>query len=465
MSVEKISPLDQKRFAALVGPSRSPIAAFFSREIGWFANHDESVIGTLILDVVDHDFSIVLLGRDEIGRYRCFDQEVSIETPQKAYELLIDKMKAVTLTGEKVFPQGGDGGVALDIFSPIKPENKLHPYFKVLYSQPSHVAARGIIREMMPHYVDIDGNFVEQFQTTGFDARVWELYLNAYLVEEELFFDRAYNAPDFIVQKYGHTVAIEATIVGRKTPLAKLDIGELPELSAEDIAAKSRDEMPIRFGSPLYSKLKKEYWKLEQVAGNPFIIAIADFHEQQSMLWTSTSLITYLYGVRHDHHYDESGKLIITPQKVDTHKNGDKEIPSGFFFQPDTENISAIMFSASGTISKFNRLGKQAGFGQESVKMFRMGTIHDHDPNASMPKMFYYEVDETCGETWAEGMNLFHNPNAIYPVPEELFPSIAHHHFKDDMIVSNLPEVHVYSSMTQILNIVSDEEWGKKKGG
>ncbi|MNG42030.1 hypothetical protein D3C84_1316290 [compost metagenome] len=48
-------------------------------------------------------------------------------------------------------------------------------------------------------------------------------------------------------------------------------------------------------------------------------------------------------------------------------------------------------------------------------------------------------------------------------MPEDLFPSIAHHYFTDDMIVSNLPEVHVYSSMTMILNVVSDEEWECKK--
>lgn len=463
MNNKTIKPLGRKRFNALVGQSRSPAAAFFCKEIGWFTNHDESVIGVLTFDIIDHDFSALILGRDEIGRYCCFDQKVSIDTPRNAYAWLKNKIEEVTLSGEKTFPQGEDGGLALDIFTPVSSDDKLHPYFKILSSQPSHSAARGIIREMMPHYVDIDGNFVEQFQTTGFDARVWELYLNAYLTEEGLFFNRQYNAPDFIVQKHGHTIAIEATIVGRKTPLTDLNINEVIDLTMKEIFEKSKDEMPIRFGSPLYSKLKKEYWKLEHVAGHPLVIAIADFHEKQSMLWTSTSLINYLYGVRHDFHHDENDNLIISPQKIEKHKVGKKEIPSGFFFQPNAENISAVMFSASGTISKFNRIGKQAGFGQEDVKMFRQGTFHDHDPHAFMPKIFYYEVNEECEETWAEGMNMYHNPNALHPVPEELFPSIAHHHFKDEMIVSTLPEFHVYSSMTQILNIVSDTEQNKKE--
>lgn len=460
-----ITSMDLKRFSALIGESRSPMTEFFTREIGWFSNQEETVLGVILIDIIDSDFSAILLGRDAVGRYRCIDQQVSMETPRDAHGWLVDRITATTLSGQAVFPHGDENGDALDLFTPVKAEEKLHPYFRILSTQPSHVAARGIIREMMSHYVDIDGNFIEQFQTTGFDARIWELYLNAYLVEEGLFLDRSHHAPDFMVQKYGHTVAIEATIVGRKGKLTEADIANITQLTPEQIQEKTRNEMPIRFGSPLFSKLQKKYWELEHVASKPLVIAIADFHENQSMLWTSTALINYLYAVHHDHHFDESGKLVITSQKIDKHIVGEKEIPSGFFFQLGAENISAIMFSASGTVSKFNRMGKQAGFGDDNVKLFRMGTYHDHDPDASLPKMFNYEVNEDCAETWAEGMSMFHNPNALHPVPEELFPSIAHHYFQDDRIVSHLPELHVYSSMTTILNVVSDEEWERRKQG
>jgi len=36
---------------------------------------------------------------------------------------------------------------------------------------------------MMRFYEDTDGNFVEQFQTTAFDACIWELYLFATFTE------------------------------------------------------------------------------------------------------------------------------------------------------------------------------------------------------------------------------------------------------------------------------------------
>ena len=206
--------------------------------------------------------------------------------------------------------------------------------------------------------------------------------------------------------------------------------------------------MPIRFGSPLFSKLKKEYWQLPQIEGCPLVFAIADFHDDYSMSWSSTALINYLYGVKHDHHHDENGKLVISPIQIEKHVLDGKEVPSGFFFQPDADNVSAVMFSASGTISKFNRMGRQAGFKHPDVRMIRFGVCHNHDQDASLPNAFMYDVDETCSETWAEGMSMFHNPNAKRPVPSELFPSVAHHRFVDGNIVSLLPEFYPYSSTT-----------------
>jgi len=133
---------------------------------------------------------------------------------------------------------------------------------------------------------------------------------------------------------------------------------------------------------------------------------------------------------------------------IASHKVDGKEIPSGYFFQPDSEHVSAVLFSLSGTISKFNRMGKQAGFGDPNVIMIRHGTCYDHDPNACLPRRFQYKVDENGQETWGEGLSMFHNPNAIYPVPEELFPSIAHHYFQNGHIFGNIPEFHPYASIT-----------------
>lgn len=451
-----IKDLDEKRFNILAAYTRSPAAAYVSEELAWYSNGDETVLGVLLLDTIDNDYVSVVLGKDEGGRFRAIDVDSSFLDKESALTWLHNAIRWYTCNGPKIFPQG-DKPHALDLFKPIVSPEKQHVFFSRLTSDDAFTPAREMIRRMMPYYIDVDGNFVEQFQSTGFDSRVWELCLYAYLTEEQLFLNREHGAPDFLVTKYGETVAIEAVIVGRRTDNPPKYFKKMPDSkTAGDILAEQENAMPIKFGSSLYSKLQKRYWELPHVSGNPLVFAIADFHDDQSMLWSSTALGNYLYGFRHDFHFDEKGQLVIEPKKIKTHRVGSKEIPSGFFFQPDTEHVSAVLFSASGTISKFNRMGRQAGFKDSSVTMIRMGTHHDHNPNAAVPKLFRYLVDEKSKETWGEGFSMYHNPNALHPVPEDLFPSIGHHHFRDGLIVSTLPDFFPYASVTY--NIRSKKE-------
>ncbi len=449
-----VNKIDIKRFNALAAQSRSPAAAFCSEELEWYTDKEEAILGIVLRDTIDDDFTAILMCRDEGGRFRAIDVEASIPTQDEATNWIIGGIKWQVGQSRKVYPQG-DQGSGLDLFTPVVPPEKQHLYFSKLSQEDAFVPAKAVINELMPHFTDIDGNFVEQFQSTGFDSRLWELYINTYLNEEQLFIDRERNAPDFVVKKYGAQVSIEAVIVGRKKDNPVSAFKTMPDfMHPLEIMEKHKDEMPIKFGSPLFSKLKKEYWKLEHVKDNALVFAIADFHDDQSMQWSSNALLNYLYGVRHDFHHDENGQLVISALEIEEHKVGDKTIPSGFFFQPDVENVSAILFTSSGTISKFNRLGVQAGFGKDNIIMQRFGTCHDHNPNASLPKQFMYHVTTESKETWGEGLSMFHNPNAKHPVPEELFPSIAHHYFDDGQIISNLPEFHPYSSMTMNMKIM-----------
>ena len=326
----EVIEMDVKRFNALAGYTRSPIAAYVSQELAWYSNKEETVIGVLLLDTTDRDYAAIVMGRDEGKRFRAFDMTVSVPTLKEATDWLVGAIKWHTCNSAKVFPQGDSPKTGLYLFTLIVPPEKQHPYFIHLNSHPAFLSAKGIINEMMPHFADIDGNFVEQFQSTAFDARLWELYLNAYFVEEELIVEREHEAPDFLVGTHDFPpVAIEAVTVGRKQNNPPMYFREYSMPRApENFLGDYQDEMAIRFGSPLYSKLKKKYWDLPHIRGNPLVFAIADFHDDQSMLWSQTPLITYLYGVAHDFHYDENGKLVITPLQVAAHKVGGKDIPS-----------------------------------------------------------------------------------------------------------------------------------------
>lgn len=449
-----------ERFNAYVAWTRSPILTEIASEIEFFSNEAETLIGVLVKHHTDRDFGFVLLGRDLKGRFRSIDFAWR-GTKTTARHALLSSLQKHTLREEDVFPQGDEevDKAGVDLFQTLKPLEQLHPSFVILRDQPYAAPARSIMSEMMRHFADVDGNFVEQFQTTGFDSRVWELYLYAALLELGLFVNKEHEAPDFEVRGHSGRIYIEAVISGpspHDPPLELLPSGLPESRSPAKYMKLLKTRVPIRFGSALYSKLsrKKKYWEMAHVIGHPLVFAVADFHEDQSMTWTSPALTEYLYGVTHDFAFDAEGKLIVRPLEIATHEYQGKTIPSAFFFQKDAENVSAILFSSTGTVAKFMRMGMLAGFGYENQRMFRYGMKHRHDPNEIFPDYFSHEVKPGgVSEGWAEGLSMFHNPRASHPVNPSMFPGIAHHWFEGGQIVSLLPEFHVYSSMT--MNIVS----------
>lgn len=457
-----VNAITKNRFNAYVSWTRTPLAQQMSHEIEWFADVHERVLGVVALDYTDRDFGYITLGRDEKGRFRCIDVNTSYSSKADARAALFSSIQKYSKTGDSMFPQGDQDNGGVDLFTPVVAEEKLHEAFRLVRNHGNWSPARAILSEMMRHFVDMDGNFVEQFQTTAFDARLWELYLYAYLLEDGLYVTRPDPAPDFCVQVGRKTAFIEAVTVNPTHGEAiNKPSAEKPILrNTEEVVDLLKGKMPIKFGSALYSKLKKKtpYWTLKNVDKHPLIFAIADFHEPQSMTWSSSALFEYLYGVRHEFTYDKNGQLIISALKIDMHKHEKKEIPSGFFFLPDAENVSAVLFTASGTLSKFNRIGRLAGFGIPNMQLIRSGFCHDHSQNAALPKPFVQKIESgECDETWGEGLSMFHNPSAKYPVDPNMFPSIAHHWFENGVIRSIIPEFHPYTSMTWNLLITNDD--------
>ena len=160
-----------------------------------------------------------------------------------------------------------------NLFSPIVPENKLNPAFKKISSWPGSEPGRLMANYIFQNYNDKDGNFIEQFQTTGFDARIFELYLFALLSDSGYEIIQDYSRPDFLIRKNDITVAIEATTVNPSYGKDKADIET--KISPEDVDIKHDHDLPIKFGSPLFSKLNKKYWELEHCKNLPIVLAIA----------------------------------------------------------------------------------------------------------------------------------------------------------------------------------------------
>lgn len=424
---QEIKKISEARFRALTF-SVDPIAFILFKEIEWYSDKNEYHIMSVIYDYTDQQWSYIIMARDEDYLFKCIDIGHLYKNIETARTAMITKLTKLASAAAQVHLQGEGKFQIRDIFELQTLPDKLNKNFILLKDDEGFTPAKEIVREIAYSFIDCDGRFFRDFQTAGFDARMWELYLYAYLHEENFILDRQYNSPDYLCLKGGSKISIEATTVNPPDFLSTND--EQTFLNSFEI---KHEYNTIRFAKALNKKLKKKYWEKSHVNGLPLIFAIQSFE----CLGDSTSIIRYLYGVNHGWVKDVTGKLTIIPEKIKKHRHEQREIKSGFFFLSDSENISAVLFSNSGTISKFNRMGRIAGFGNNKIQMIRTGVYLNPDPNATMPIPFSYEVNsENTNEYWSEGLSMFHNPNAIHPIDTTLFPTISHHFYKEGQLVS-----------------------------
>ena len=345
------------------------------------------------------------------------------------------------------------------LFVPVVPMERLNPHFKSLVDAPTYHPTRNMLDQVYQGFEDPDGNFLGQFQTTGFDARFFELYLYAYFSNSGFEVDRTHPSPDFVVTRDAVTVAVEATTVNPSQGNLFASESLPSKLGPRELARFQNEELPIRFGSPLFSKLKNKYWELEHCKGRPFILAIQAFFNEESLTVADSGLTQYLYGHRMSAGWTKAGNLVLNTDIVESHTYGDKTIPSNFFEQPDTEYVSAVVFTNSGTHAKFTRMGYQQGFGNEHFDVFREGYCYNPDPDAMDPTYFEYNLAEPpLVESWGQGLVVNHNPNALFPLPRGYFPETLEGYIEDGEYKAELPYWHPFSSRTRILHFANPQD-------
>lgn len=452
-------PIILARFDALAAYCRLGPAMGLIEEHSWYESEDCRLLGLVLRDVTDGDYQAAFLARDHVERFRWIHGTEFFDTPEGAIAALNEQAPELLARLEDERGQGDEPARAVDFFTLQVPPNRLHPHFAILRDGEGYSPARELIMAMMRWHDDIDGNYVEQFQSTAFDARLLELYVFAMLVENGFVVRHQGAAPDFLANDGHGELAIEVTTVN--PTVERGQVVPTPEpVTPEETTVYLKQYIPIKFGSALFSKLRRRYWELPHVAGKPLLFAIQDFHAPQSMIRARTGLGIYLYGYDHEWHHDEEGQLVIEPQRVTEHRWTDKVIPSGFFDQEGAENVSAVLFNNSATLPKFNRMGFVAGFGSRRVQMVRTGMALNPDPNAAEPFRFTIAVDEVYQESWSEGLDIFHNPRAIHPLDPRHFPTAMHHHLQSDgqVLSRRLVEgFHPLGSMTSILVPMNDD--------
>ncbi len=462
--------MPRQRFNLLSIGTRMSSSILFAEEVSYWTEHEERLLGLVFRDRVDSDYGWILLARDRIGRFRCVDLKVDLRTAEFAARGVRQRIADAIESNE--IPVLGDQGDEtnyptdlLTVPAGTKPED-LHPHFRLLMHTPGRAPARAALREIGPWLAPTDPHFVREFQFSQFDQRLWELYL--WSAFRDMGFDvRQPEAPDFLCSRPGFEFTVEATTVtaSQSGPLANHPQPKSPD----EMKAFLADYMPMKFGSSLTSKLKKKdkagrnYWERGEAASKPFVIAIADFHipggdgAVGSMTYTQSSLWPYLYGHRIEYEL-VNDQLVVGTKKGYDHVYGDKVVPTGFFELPGAEYISAVLFSNAGTLSKFDRMGVGAGFGAANHRYFRFGLRLNPDPNAVEGNPFMDEILAGHDESWAEELQLFHNPNARNPLPQRSLPGVTEHFFRNGQPISYSYGKPVLGSRTLIMHLTDGVE-------
>ena len=462
-------PLKRARFNLFAIGTRLSSVSLIADELSWWSSLDEKLIGVVCRDRIDDDYSWVVLARDRIRRFRAVGVGTSCKSQWHAEGELQTEIMKLVADGDldQLGGQGDETNMPIDLLRvPTDFDPKaVHPYFALLLETPAREPARAVIREIGPWLSPEDPHLIKEFQTRGFDQRLWEIYLWAAFREFGLDISQ-HEAPDFLCLGPGVDFTVEATTVAPSTSGA---LAEHPNpRGIDEMSVFLGNYMAMKFGSALHGKLTKtnaegkRYWERDTSKDKPFILAVADFHKPAtenasgSMTYTQSALWQYLYGRRVSWRFEDD-VLVTEFHDVSHHKYSGKEIPSGFFDLPDAVHVSAVVFSNAGTLAKFDRMGVVAGFGSDDTKYIRVGLKQNPDANAVVGLPFTSDVSAgDYEEYWTDELQVFHNPNAKRPLPFEWLPGAIHHHFEDGRLKTFAPNDHVLSSYTMLMTVKTD---------
>lgn len=343
-----------------------------------------------------------------------------------------------------------------DIYKLVVKDDKVSQKFKLLSECNLYDPAKNIIKNITALMSDKDGYFIQQFQTDGFNARLWEIYLFIFLKENNFTFLDDVNRPDFHVKKKGIDLYIEASLSAEKEDDNFSEEFIRESMTKKDLSEQQQliDNYIIRMGSVLFSKLNKKYWDLEWVKGKPLILAITPSHNFIANFLPDAKIIEYLYGIRKVVQLTENGLEYVEDKIIIEHKFSEKVIPSNFFSQPLSENISAVIFTNNSDINKFNRMGFQHKLTDKNLILLRTGSKYDPKPGATAQNFSYRVKDDSCNENWSESVSIFHNPNALIKIDKAIFEDVRQVRLESDNTFGGImTDDFVYHSINRVVEL------------
>lgn len=303
--------------------------------------------------------------------------------------------------------------MALDLFTPLVPVADFHPAFSKLIEH-GLPFGREVLNQWAEKFEDRDGKFVKEFQTT-FDSSFWELYLFAAFKELGMKCDLTKSRPDFCI------LSPDAFSVEAVVSLNAEGAPGVPEANPfkfpTDLNEFNRQAM-IRLLNSLNSKYRKHtesYSKLEHVKGKPFVIAVAPFDQPKFHLQGHRAIEAVLYR----YYVDEEAFLKVAdgnahPSAQDMEcviKDSGAKLPLGLFCDARMSGLSAVIQSTSGTWSKVTAMSDDPDV--------IIDAVYENRREGGM--CFYRGPNALYKEHLLDGLRVYHNPFADYPLDPELF--------------------------------------------
>ena len=198
-------PISRRQFAIFAlslprGPNFDPL-----EEVSWWADERRQTVGLITFYPRSRDFGCLVLRRDIDHRFRIIPATGGFASPEAALASLQRQMRP----DEAPEPRP-PGEPARPNFLSVPGGRVVNEKFSMLCSATHHFAALHTIAEIYFALDRPDDNFVGDFQTEGFDARLWELYLFAAFREQGIEVRQDLGSPDFRLEHQGMTVLVEA---------------------------------------------------------------------------------------------------------------------------------------------------------------------------------------------------------------------------------------------------------------
>jgi hypothetical protein len=306
----------------------------------------------------------------------------------------------------------------MDLFTDAVPVERQHPLFRSFRSV-STIPELDVIRRWADGFVDRDGKFVYEFQTTFFSS-FWELYVFACFKELGFKTDFAHPTPDFVLDGPGGPFCAEAVVAFHQDATAPAwaswDLEEARNLDIPELLRVAT----IRLSNAVVGKHKKfkdTYSASPHVAGKPFVICATPFHHPLAFVQNDQAMRRVLFGF--DQHVvvyndERTAYRILGESRLDrVGKDSGSVVPLGLFRSPAYKEISAVLFSTTAAISKVRALSEEP----TATILFEYARYQAHD----VKPLHRVEWKSTYQETLLDGLSVFVNPFAEHRLPLDAF--------------------------------------------